>query len=400
MNKTISKMSEIRLRKDIKIKQRLVLATIILLPLFTIDEQLYYYGFSDSMEVMSQGIKMIKDLMFAAIYIVSFYFYQKRGKLPKTFAYFLPFYILLMLCFIATTSRQAGLAGLRWCHVFFLSLCLYGCVDDNFMIKTCKLFRMLLVVQVASQIFELFYMPPLGGYNSMGLANRVPGIFVHASAAGAFASLNYLFMVLYREYISKKTFRVTFIMLIASQIMAMSSTGIALLIGLIFFEKYQKHGRGKIILVLFILLCPIIWANLDFLAGREAGDSDISGGTRLGIMGDALDKMELVSTKFGLATNTAVSMKLPHSEIVDGSYISLLSNVGLLGLLYIIIPLIYLFLKSINTGNKRLTLSMIWILGVSFPIITMELFPFNLIVAILLNYWLFNKNKNSRTVLS
>lgn len=393
MNKTISKMSEIRLRKDIKIKQRLVLATIILLPLFTIDEQLYFYGFSDSMEVMSQGIKMIKDLMFTATYIVSFYFYQKRRKLPKTFAYFLPFYILLMLCFIATTSRQAGLAGLRWCHVFFLSLCLYGCVDDNFMIKTGKLLRMLLVVQVVSQVIELFYMPPIQGINSFGLANRCPGIFVNPSAAGAFASLNYLFMVLYREYICKKTFRVTFIMLIASQIMAMSSTGIALLIGLIFFEKYQKQGRGKIILALFILLCPIIWTNLDLLAGRETGDSTSSGGTRLGIMGDALDKMELVSTKFGLATNTAVSMKLPHSEIVDSSYISLLSNVGLLGFLYIIIPLIYLFLKSINIGNKRLTLSMIWILGVSLPIITMELFPFNLIIATLLNYWLFNKNK-------
>lgn len=381
-------MSDIKLRKDIKIKQNLVLAAIIMLPLFTIDEQLYFYGLSDSREVMSQGIKMIKDLMFAAIYMVSFYFYQKRRKLPKTFAYFLPFYILLMLCFIATTSRQAGLAGLRWCHVFFLSLCLYGCVDDNFMIKIGKLLRMLLVVQAASQIFELFYMPPIQGINSFGLANRCPGIFVNPSAAGAFASVNYLFLILYKDHISKKKFKMTCVIIVVSQVIAMSSTGIAILLGLYFFNRFQSHKTSIIVLVFFLLLLPLIWTNLDFLSGRNMGNSESSGEARLEFMNNAINTMEFVSTKFGLATNTAVSMQLPHSKIVDSTYVSLLSNVGFLGFFYILLPLIWIFMNAVTAGNKRLTLIMLWILAVSLPIIVMEVFPFSLITAILLNDWM------------
>lgn len=381
------------IKKDIRIKQKIIFASIILLPVYTIEEQLYFYGLSDSKEVMTQGIKLIKDLMFVAIYLVSIFYYLRKG-FPKRIAYFIPFYILLIICFVVAPNMQAGLAGIRWCHIFFLGLCLNGCLNDDYMMKIGKLLRILLIFQIISQVFELFYMPPIQGINSMGLANRVSGIFVHPSAAGAFASVNYLFIILYKDYISSKVYKMTFIMILVSQIMAMSSTGIAVIMALYFFNRFQNRGNGKIIIVMFILLCPVIISNLDLLSGRAEGSNKESGGTRLEIINNMFHNAEFISTKFGLCTNTAVSMDIRGSVIADSSYTSLLGNVGLLGLIYITIPMIYIFLRSINTGNKRQTLSMIWIIGVSLPIVIQELFPFNLIIAILLNY-LDVKSKNN-----
>lgn len=384
------------MRNDIHIKQKLVLVLIILLPFFTLEEQMYYYGIADSREVIIQNIKLIKDIMFIAIYIVSFFFYLRKG-FPIIFLYFLPFYILLLFCFWAAPTIGAGIAGIRWCHVFFLCLCLYGCIDNEFMIKIGKLLRFILILQIASQVFELFYMPPLQGYNSWGLANRVPGIFVHPSAAGAFASANYLFLILYQRTISKRTFYITFFMIMASQIMAMSSTGIAIILALLFFHKFETKHNSKIIFIIFILIIPVIVSYLDLLAGRTEGSNETSGGARIELVTNLIKNMELVSTQFGLYTNTAVNMEIYGSQIADSSLISLLANVGLLGALYIIIPLVQIFLYSIGVGNKRLTLSMIWIFGVSLPIITMEVFPCNLIIAILLDYWVvkFKRSVNS-----
>lgn len=365
----------------IKHIQWLILLSICLIPVFSTNEQLYFYGFTSS---IGENIlfKIGKDIIFVLIYIESIFYYIKKNAYPKYIGYFSLLFCIILLSILYTSNTLLILSGLRWCHMFFLIFCLYRVVDDVFMLKLYRTFKIVFIIHLCSQCFELFLMPPLFGQNSLGLAARVPGIFTYPNTAASFTCTFYLLYILCGE---RKKIYLLFIFV--SLIITMSSTGVIVGLALWYINYLKRVKSVKITIISFILLIPIILINLDTLAGRKQGESEISGTERINIFSSAIENSELFSSSFGIATNTAYNLEIENSIIADSTIIACYVNLGIMGFLLLLVPLFFASLYIVKFNLDRLFLFVAWGIGVSLPTIVMEAFPANMILAILINYF-------------
>lgn len=395
--------------------QKLILLLFILTPIFSITEIFEYLGIGVVLPIDMFYIKLPKDILMIVVLFLSLT-YSLRYKHPIN--YHICLFLLSAFTFIcfffsySVNGIQIALAGIRWAIPLFLIILLYDISNHDLLEKTTKILFALLLLHITAQILEMIFMPPIWGLNALGLSGRLPGIFVHPSASGTFAAFCFF---CFKYFLSQKKKMIGSILAIISVFLSMSSTGVILLTILLFMPIYLRSKYKLILSFVAILFIFLIITNLDLLTGRQAGDSELSGTTRVQILQEIVNSTELISTNFGIATNTAMNLltKLgigSNAFIADSLYTSFLTNYGAIFSILFIGSILYLLLYLFMKKNKDIPFILFFVISLlsGISIIIIEIFPINLIIALYLSYYLkkysflsdnlFTKNDNNITL--
>lgn len=364
------------------IVQNIIIILICLTLIFNLQEYASYLGLTAITNKVSIIYKIGKDLGFLLIIFIAIVGSIYSKKIPRITP---PFYVLFLSIIglsLLNGNLMLSVAGYRWILPIFLILAIYPYIDLDFIKNLTKVLYYLMIVQVTLQILQMFFMPPIAGTNFLGLSARNTGFFVYPGPTGLFANVCLCFFEAFKK------FRFSTLLVIISVILSMSSTGAFILFTLLFFIKFYHKRYFKLLCLLLPFFLFFIFINLDTITGRSKGDTMISGGTRFEILLESITNATLISTQFGTATNTAVSMKLEDAFIADSTYISLITNFGFIGfsiiLFMLILAIFYAFFK------KKLDLILFLIvfgLG-SISIITFEFFPINLLMPIIIAFYI------------
>lgn len=336
--------------------------------------------------------KAPKDILLILLLFLSILYFFKQKKHPVKLYICIIFLISFALISIILSNHfTIILAGIRWMLPLFLSLFLYNLVDFEFVKKVSNILFCLLILNIILQICEMFFMPPFWGHNFLGLSGRLPGFFVHPSSSGTFSA----FCCFFTAYFFTGKKRKLGIALSALGIfLSMSSTSIMLVAILIAIPFYFKSKLKPLIIILIPLMILAVVVNLDTLTGRGEGDSELSGTTRLLILKDFVDSSEIISTHFGVGTNSAVNLLEDSTNsdkafIVDSLYTSVLVNLGSVFFCLFIFFNIYLITRAFEIGNNDLSFISFVIICVvaGIPVITAELFPISLLITILIAFY-------------
>ncbi|WP_286031632.1 hypothetical protein [Phocaeicola coprophilus] len=333
-------------------------------------------------------IKVGKDVIFVAIILLSFLDILRKSKIFKLQIYFLILLIYIFICCIFTADRSLCVAGIRWIIPFILTGAVYPYIDVGFIKKITRILFVLLILQVGTQIIELFVMPPVQGVNSLGLSNRVPGLFYISNTASVFVLFSYFYIRTFE--ISKRIKKLGLILTISSLVLMMSSTGVFVFLIMFLFDKSYSSRYFKVLLFFSPIVVFVLFTNLDLLTGRGEGDTIVSGSTRLSILSECINETSIISDSFGEATNTAVNLNLKRAFIADSNIIALYHNLGLIGFMFCFTSFIYLILIAWLKKRKDFILFLIAYFLCNMPLILFEIFPSNIIASILLAYFIKN----------
>lgn len=331
-------------------------------------------------------LKIGKDMIFSLIILLSFWDALHKSKVFKLQIYFLILLIYVFFCCIFTANRSLCMAGIRWIVPCILTGAIYPYIDIIFIKKIARILFVLLILQIGTQIIELFVMPPVQGINSLGLSNRVPGLFYISNTASPFVLFTYFYIRTFE--MNKSIKKLGVILTVLSLILMMSSTGTFVFLIMILFDKSYSSRYFKVLLFFLPIAMFVLFTNLDSLTGRNEGDTLVSGSTRLSILAKCINETSIIPDSFGEATNTAVNLNLKRAFIADSNIIALYHNLGLIGFMFCLISYIYLILTAWIKKRKDFILFLIIYLLCSMPIILFEIFPSNIITSILLAYFI------------
>ena len=384
-----------------KIIQNIILVAISITPLLGIMEVFKFLSIPISINILQ--IKIIKDILIVIVLFLSFIRCLEKGFSKQYLPYLLILFFLTLIIFINSSSNfMMAIAGVRWCLPFFLIFLLIDIVDLNLLHKITKILSVLIIAQTMLQIYEMFYMPAYFGVNYFNMSGRLPGFFAGANIAGPFASFVF-FMIRYFSSFKKKV-KISLLTISSfSVFLAMSSTGVGLLLFLLIFPFLLKSNYKFLALIVIIPIFILTIINLDTITGRGEGGSEASFGTRIEILKEQINESELISSNFGKATNTAINLRnqlrliQKDAYIADALYTSILSNYGLVFLTGYILLLIVLLFNIFRKNDEALILFLIVIILSGTTLILVEIFPLSLLCAILSAYYLSNKKlKNYR----
>lgn len=344
-------------------------------------------------------LKLPKDILILFITFFSSLCLWKY-KYPKLFwlmlLSFLYFTILTIL--LSINNIDLVLAGIRWIIPSFLIFLLYGITDYDLIRKITKILLYLICINIIFQIFEMFYMPPFRGLNILGLSGRLSGFFAYPSVCGIFGAYCTFCFKYYLDDGNLKKFAI--ILSVLSVFLSMSSTGVALLLIIFMLPVFLKSKIKPIIGGILLILFFIGFSNMDILTGRQEGDSLKSGTTRVEMLSDIVSSSEPISTRFGAATNVGLKLALDKGLIdnifdtdslsfsSDSIYTSILTNYGWLFFITFAFILLYILLFAKRTNDYSFLLLIIISICSGISTVIIEVFPMNIIIAVLISYYL------------
>ncbi|MDR3129618.1 MAG: hypothetical protein LBU03_05200 [Tannerellaceae bacterium] len=343
-------------------------------------------------------IKLIKDIGFLAIILLSLSSIMYTGKFPKSY-FFLPFCLLLLGFPVFISIENTGvlhiLAGLRWSLPLFLFIFLHDSIDERFMNRVSYFVFAILSLNTLFQVIELWYMPHYQGDTYFNLAARVPGMFSHAHSCSSFICLSYLII---DEFARKEVIRKTGqILSIIGVVLSMSSTGMICLITMMYLKVIRKWKYYTVLILLIPLVVLSVYNYADLLTNRGEGSSEISISTRGMYFMDGLYSTGLISKTFGYAVNLTsmlAEQNFIKTSAADAFYASFLINMGILYFLLLIIFLLFIAIKAQIKKNVFMV-NVIILYGLfSFSVVVTEVFPMNLFIALFISYFI-KKNHES-----
>lgn len=379
-----------------RIIQNVLLLLISLTPFFGITEGLTVIGYDISISFVF--IKALKLGIIFLIFILSILrFLSTDFKYLKVCVIVFLLFFFTLITFLLSSNLYIALAGVNWSIMFFLIFLFVGVINVKFLHKLSKVLVFILIANTVLQIMQMFYMPASRGANFFGLSGRLAGFYSSASSAGILAAFIYFSIKYFSNFNNK--FKTLFLgICVLSAFLSMSSTGVGLLFFIIVYPFYLK-SKNKIFA--FIVFVPVIlWGitNLDALTGRTTGSSESSISTRFYILKNQIESSEIISTKFGEATNMAVSMNSNLNIYSKGVFISDMMYTSMLVNYGWFITLIFLGIVFVNVVNVfrlnyvSLKLFVIMCLLSSTSLIIAEIFPINILVAIYLSYYILKLN--------
>lgn len=381
-----------------KLIQYTILLLICLTPVFGIVEVLTFLGQESSIDILYY--KLPKDILLGLITIFSIIRIFRNGYPNRLAPYLFTLTVFTLLVFLLSSSNLlTSVAGLRWSLPFFILFLLVDVIDSKFVTKISDVLAWIIVLNLAVQIHQMLNMSAIRGFNQFGLAGRVSGFFSNSSAAGVLGCFTF-YIIRYFSESRKILTNFYLICSVLSIIVSMSSTGVAILLLILIIPYFLRSNIKSLLVFLVAPVILIVFANLDFLTGRSQGDSAISFSTRMSIFADQISKAQLISLRFGEATNTAVnfSRKLniqQDSFISDSLYTSILTNYGWLFFTIFSIVLYKCLRKTIESKDEgQIVFFTICFLS-SFPIITTENFPINMLISLLGAYYIKLHKKRS-----
>lgn len=374
-----------------KLISNLIIILIYLTPFFGVNEVCNFLLIESPLPIIYY--KAVKEVLLISL-LTCTCFLLVQVKYPRLLSILLQILLLFtVLSFILSYSNTlTALAGLRWAIPFFLAFLLLNVVDNNLLKKITTALSVIIFLNLVVQVYEMYNMPAIRGLNLFGLSGRVSGFYANASIAGVFGCFSFFFIRYFGSYRERVKFFL-YLICAASIFLSMSSAAFAIL-AVMLAAPYFLRSRFKLTwLLIFIPACAILALNLDFLTGRHEGSSNVSFSTRLKIFGKQIEGLELLSTRFGEATNTAVnlnrhSLASGSAYISDSLFTSILTNYGLLFFMTFFVLVIVLSVKIMRKDKTDLTIFFIISLMSSISMITVEIFPISLLMSLLIAYYL------------
>ena len=363
---------------------------IALTPFFGINEVCTFLQIPSPLPILFY--KIPKDvLLIFLLLLTTINIFQKGIPHSSGIALLVLFSFTIITFIFSSVNFLTSIAGLRWSLPIFLALTTIRLVDLPFLKRVSKILAIILVINLLTQVYEMFNMPAIRGLNQFGLSGRVSGFYSNASIAGVFACL-VLFFIKYFSNFTKRIKVLLYLVSFASIFLSMSSTAIGLLFVQMFAPMFLRSSYKVAISIVFIPISLFILFNLDFLTGRKSGSSDQSFSTRVQIFAEQFENVEVMSTRFGEATNTAVNFNKNNfanqdAYISDSLFTSVLTNYGAAFFLCFMVLILSMVPKIIRSDSESLIVFFIICILSSIPLIVTEIFPVSIMMVCLISYY-------------
>ncbi|MGB9762594.1 MAG: hypothetical protein ACPLW7_01035 [Minisyncoccia bacterium] len=380
--------------KNIGIK--LIYLAVIITPIFGLWEYLGYLGFIPYTreEVLTPWyIKGIKDILLMLIYLswTSLIFFQKKFKILPIFFLFLIFLIFqIFLNLFIAENYFIVLAGIRSLSPLFLIFFSYAFFSNKEIETLIRLMVFISLLMVPLSIIQLLFGIPIYGTLFDKFASRVTATFVQPSSLGIFLDstifLVHLFSFKYRNFLT----------LVLVPIIILTGSGISILglflitTILIVIKITNPYLKLSFILLLLPNLPLFVYLGINYLPTvTNRPDIFLSPQERIEIVknylfSDCTLKDILLGKGFGYGTNTIFTvfpdLAYNYGFIPDSLYISIISQIGIIGLLLFLFVNGYVYLKSKHPIKYSILLFLFF--GITTNIL--ELFPVNWIYSIIL----------------
>jgi hypothetical protein len=379
---------------------KLLYFSIFLTPIFGLYEYLGYLGvfpYTRNEVLMPWYYKGTKDILLVLIYIcfTSAIFLKKKLKNPPIF--FLLFFLFLFfevsLNIIVLEDYFLLLAGIRSLSTLFLAFFSYAFFSDKEIRKLANLIVFIAILMVPLSLIQLLFGSHIYGMLFDTFAARVTATFVQPNSLGVFLVLSVflvrLFSLRYKNFL-------TFIF---ASIIILTGSGISILaislMSALFIAKKNINFYLRFVFILPLpLLIYLIYAYLPIITNRP--DIFQSQQGRMEIIKDYfLSNLTLkdifLGKGFGYGTNTLFTVYPDiasyYGIIPDSLYVSLFSQIGVIGILFFLFLNGYVYMRSKHPLKDLILLLLFCGLATNI----LELFPVNWIYPIMLGFLLKKK---------
>jgi hypothetical protein len=299
--------------------------------------------------------------------------------------------LAVMAALTATLFDPSGVtpvqlyAGLRWALPLFLAFGLMGLLDEKDLRRIAALVSLLLLLNLAAQLFQFVNRLSVPAAGASSLFPRVAGFFYIPSTAGFFACVGAFWANAHLDGPRGKWLALAAnIAAPVSILLAASAGAVAAWLVMMFFLIAPNRWLKQRLLLLPIF-AALIFFNINALSAR----TDIlsySAPKRLEIFANAAQGIGPVSAHFGMGTNAGVILNrklgsIDESVITDSFYTSAIINLGWAGALVVLGLMAALAWLCLRSGQSApiafLALYLVMALGTVFT----EAFPMNLLFA-------------------
>lgn len=274
------------------------------------------------------------------------------------------------------------LAGFRWAMPLFLPFVLYPFLDLRVEQSVSRALIPVFGIHFAVQVLQFLF--PIGwfGVSPLGFGVRSPGVFLIPNTAAFFAIIVMHFS---DEYWQGNRKRKRLIRLLSSLSVALTASGTGYVVVFLYWIVTWTRKRHHSI-VLFALPL-IIFVSLGTLllvprggAGGVANYVRVSGGTRVNILLDAIERSGFYSDHFGAGTNTGVLLQsafgyVGDAVVADSTPAAFVINWGMAGLVGWLILLVCIWGVAHIRNSPPLTMALIFTTLFSMTTVISEVRP-------------------------
>lgn len=412
-------------------------------------------GGADSALTISSSKYMVifKNMIVPLMIVFSFinWMHNDRNKKGK-YIFLLLIAILCPLLLSQHSNTLLFIAGIRWIAPLFLLILLVGVITKRELyyatIGVCIIF----FLQISMQIYETIYAPHwYGTIIGTTLSSRAPGLFSNPNTASIFSCLS--FIMVYRFLgLENPLSKVVLILAPLSVFITLSGTGLlammVMLISVLLRDKWRILFPLTLIVSVLIVqtVIPVLRGGDSYIdssvmargamfmnaaTGGEEPESESDSDSLKGfniktyineeimtisvpewflatdvskLMGVTEEKIALspllFGQGFGAGTNGCAliahnfSTKLP-CIVSDALYTQLLINIGWMGAAIIIFPFVMMLFYAFIFNNKAMFFVLLLAAISALNNTMLEAFPMNVLVPVLLAFWLHEKNKKT-----
>jgi hypothetical protein len=375
-----------------KVLQNLILFGLITMPIFTFTEvnALMYSSSRHHSQLLTPFyIKALKDLIFISIILISFF-----SEIIKKNTIKINYYIIILfflICFSISISLinndiKAIFSGIRWLLPILLILSLVNRIDEYFLVKIAKTLKVLVLIGLFFQLNQLYTLDNYFGPNQFGFSKRNPGFFSIPSTMSMFLLFSMWFAY---NFLDKTRFNKLYIYCILPFCIFLAGSATGLLILFLFYATiiFKKVKQKDIVFISSSLLSLLFILTLPLITNRDGVFQSLT--LRLFKFSNLNLSDLLIGDSFGLATNTAILLRVPNALAADSLILSIILNCGFLFLLVFVTWIIAKSKKSFEFVQFLILVSIF-----SFNSIIFEVYPANLLFAVCIAYFItINKEK-------
>lgn len=378
----------------------LIIFALILTPIFSFQESisLIFGGIKgNAVALTSPYIKGLKDIFSLLIIFMSLSLIVKQKKINKVSLFL--FFLLILLCILPSLLLNNNtiifFSGMRWIMPFILAIFLIGLINKKILKTISKILFYLFILHFTFQIMQLFFTQGWFGINSLGLPARNPGLFFIPNTAGFFTILVLFFSKFYMKNSKEKKIRY---LIPLSLFLTASGTGLALYI--IFMVLYFiKKNYLPLVPLLLVFLAIFLVFTLDTISGRN-GLLEDSFVPRLIMFYNVFVDATYFPDTFGYGTSTGYLIANHYGlnfdmAVTDSWYATIIVNLGLVNSYIILILMIGMFIYAVMSKSKEKLLFFIIYSLFSATTIFTEVYPVNLLFAVLLAHYIQPKEEKT-----
>lgn len=325
--------------------------------------------------------KLGKDIIYLAVafYAIRAAYILNANLISGYFAAFLLLIVVMMALSAINNGFFIAVLGFRWVFPFILFVMMKDIV--NFLDKLIIVRTILtgMFVCFVMQLYQLANMPPVFGEILPGVPARTPGIFIAPNSAAFFACASCAYiMIICRSYRRLVMLSIYFSLIIGC--LAQSGTGIITSMLLLLWFHSKKSATRFFFFAVLVL--AVLVPNLNEWTMRD-DYLEISGGGRLDILKDILNRGFFSVSNFGVYTNSAnLHSYNPESQTAPDSLIAAwVGNFGFFSIFAAVLA--YLIIKNdmADVNFEAILPCLITFFSFSMTTIVFEAFPMNMYIA-------------------